>query len=310
MSNTLGTLSPVELVLDCIQFLKLKFPILTAVSTDFSNDSAKFNQQIISRVVTPIAAADYNTSTGYVATGTTVTDVPVTINKHKHVSLAFNEQELSSTPRNLIAEQTEAAAYSLGLQMSTDLWALCTTANFAANTALNVAAAANVNRTQALALRKALVKAGATANRYGIVSADVFAVLAADPTVFSTLYGDNAKLAKVDYDGGVITGLAGFSKIVEFSGLPAGSSPYVQGYFGGKEGLLIAARVPADPGMFAAGVPIPALIGNVSDPDSGLTIQYRYMYEPFLGKLQMTLTCMYGVAVGVAGHAILQTTTA
>lgn len=305
MANTLGTLSPIELVLDCIQFLKLKFPILTAVATDFSSDAAKFNQQVISRVVTPISAADYSTTTGYVASGTTVTDVPVTINKHKHVSVSFNEQELSSTPRNLIAEQTEAAAYSLGLQMSNDLWALCTTANFAANTALNVANAAAINRTEVLALRKVLVKAGATNKRYGIVSADVFGTLAADQTVYSKLY--DAKT--VNYEDGVIEGLAGFNRIVEFSGLPAGSTPYVQGYFGGKEGLLIASRVPADPGIFASGVPIPALIGNVSDAETGLTIQYRYMYNPFLGILQMTLTVMYGVAVGVAGHAVIATTT-
>lgn len=306
MPNALGTLSPVELVLDCIQFLKLKFPILTAVATDFSSASVKFNQPIISRVVTPIAAADYSTTLGYVASSSTVVDVPVTINKHKHVSIAFNEQEISSTERNLIQEQKEAAAYSLGLQMSTDLWALCTPANFAANTPLNVAAGANVTRTQLVQIRKALVKAGATAKRFGIVNADIFAALAADQTIYSKLYDDK----EVDFEDGVIEGLAGFNRIVEFSGLPSGLTPFVAGYFGGKEGLLIAARVPADPGIFVSGVPVPALIGNVSDPETGLTVQYRYMYDPFKGLLQMTLTIMYGVAVGVAGHAIIQTTTA
>jgi hypothetical protein len=306
MANTLGTLSPTELVLDCIQILKLKFPILTAVTTDFSNDAAKYNQQIISRVVTPIAATDYSTTTGYVASGTTTTDVPVTINKHKHVSVSFNEQELSSTPRNLIEEQTEAAAYSLGLQMSNDLWALCTAANFATNTPLNVANAAAVTRQQVVKLRQALVAAGATTARYGIVSADVFAALAGDQTIFSKLYdGKN-----VDFDAGTIEGLGGFSKIVEFSGLPGGSTPFVKGYFGGKQGLLIAARVPADPGMFVSGVPVPATIGVETDPETGLSVQYRYMYDPWKGVLQMTLTVMYGVAIGVVGHAILQTTTA
>jgi hypothetical protein len=310
MANTLGTLSPSELVLDCIQFLKLRFPILTAVATDFSNAAVKYNQQVISRVVTPIAAADYSTTTGYAATATTVTDVPVTINKHKHVSVSFNEQELSGTPRNLIAEQTEAAAYSLGLQMSNDLWALCTAANFATNTPVNVANVAAINRTEVLAIREALVKAGATNQRNAIVSAEVFAGLAADPTVYSTLYGDRQGQTNVDYDLGTIIGLAGFGKIVEFSGMPAGSSPYVRGYFGGKEGLLIASRVPADPGTWVTGVPVPALIGVESDPETGLSIQYRYMYDPFKGFLQMTLTVMYGVAVGVAGHAVVVTTTA
>lgn len=306
MANTLGTLSPSELVLDCIQILRQRFPILTAVSTDFSNDAAKFNQAINSRIVTPIAAADYSTSVGYAASGVTTTDVPVTINKHKHVSISFNEQELSSTPRNLIQEQTEAAAYSLGLQMSNDLWALCTPANFATNTPLNVANAAAVTRAQVIKIRQALVTAGATLKRVAIVSADVFSGLAGDQTVYSKLYDGK----EVNFQDGVILGLAGFDRIVEYAGLPTGLTPFVKGYFGGKEGLLIAARVPADPGMFVSGVPLNAKIGVETDADTGLSIQWRYMYDPWKGTLQMTLAVMYGVAVGVAGHAILQTTTA
>src|SRR5258708_38948329 len=118
MPNTNGTLSAPLIALECLQFLKKRFPILTQVATDFSPDAVKFNQQVISRVVTPVAAQDYSTTNGYVASATTTTDVPVTVNKHKHVSVSFNEQELSGTPRNLISEQAEAAAYSLGRQIS------------------------------------------------------------------------------------------------------------------------------------------------------------------------------------------------
>jgi hypothetical protein len=304
MSNTNATLSASIIALQCLQFIRQHFPILTSVATDFSADAAKYNQAVVSRVVTPIAAADYSTSTGYAATATSVADVSVTINKHKHVSVSFNDQEISSTPRNLISEQTEAAAYSLGKQMSDDLWALVTTTNFTA-TPVNITNEAAAARSTLLTLRQKLVAAGATLNRQGIVSAGTFAALAGDSNIFAKLYTD----ADIDYEEGVIQNYAGYQRIVEFNGIPAGSTPFVRGLFGGKEGLVIATRVPADPGMMASGVPIPAEIGVVQDADTGMALQYRYMYDAFKGNLQMTLTVMYGVSVGVNAHAIILTST-
>jgi hypothetical protein len=371
MSNSLGTLSAPIVALDCLQILKKRFPILTSVATDFSKDAVKYNQQVISRIVTPVSAADYSTSTGYTASGSTTTDVPVTINKHKHVSISFNDQELSSTARNLIEEQKEAAAYSLGRQISNDLWALVNPVNFSTNTNVNAATASAISRQTLLTGRQNLVLAGASLNRQGIVSAQAFNALAADVNIFAKLYTD----ADIDFEDGTIQGYAGFKKITEFAEMPTGTTTVVtgnthtsttidgmsstvglvvgnaisgsgvpanatiasivssssitisaattstatgvtltvvtpvHGLLGAKEGLVLATRVPVDPGMFVGDVPVPALIGNVSDEDTGLTIQYRYIYNPTLGTLQMTLTLMYGVAIGVAAHALLVTST-
>jgi hypothetical protein len=298
MANSLGTLSPVEIVLDCIAFLKQKFPVLTTITTDFSVDAVKFNQEVVSRVVIPVAAQDYDLVNGYVAESATTVDVPVTITKHKHVSISLTDQELSSTTRNLLQEQKEAVAYSLGLQIANDLFALITPANFPAVLA-PIAAAGNASRSVILGARAELVTAGATLNRYGLVNPGVFAALAEDQTIFAKLYSD----IEPDFQDGVIYGLGGFGKIVEVATLPTANK--LLGYFGGKEGLILAGRVPADPALMAPGVPIPGLIDNVTDPDTGLTIQYRYAYDMFKGRLQMTLTLMYGVAVGVPGHAVL-----
>jgi hypothetical protein len=70
---------------------------------------------------------------------------------------------------------------------------------------------------------------------------------------------------------------------------------------------VLAARVPSDPAAFVADIPINAIIKNVRDPDTGLTIQYRYHYDVQQGRLDMVLTWIFGVAVGVAGHAALVT---
>jgi hypothetical protein len=308
MPNQLGTLTPAEIVLEVVTMLKKKFPSITAITTDFSSQAVKFNQQVISRVVVPQPAQDYDTTNGYVAESAVTQDVAVTINKHKHVSLAFNDQELSATNRNLPMEQVEGAAYSLGRQIASDLWALATVGNFGTPASGNTqndpvtvtGGATNVNRLTLLNVRRALIAAGAAAPRIGIINADAMVALGDDlqGSINSLNYNQEP-----DFDEGVFYNLVGFEKIVEYPDLPSA----IIGWFGSKAGLVFASRVPADPGIFITDIPVPAEIKNVTDPDTGLTIQYRYMYDPFKGKLQMTLTLMYGVAVGVPGHVVLLT---
>jgi len=71
----------------------------------------------------------------------------------------------------------------------------------------------------------------------------------------------------------------------------------------------MAARVPSDPAAFVADIPINAVIKNVSDPETGLTVQYRYHYDVKMGRLDMILTWIFGVALGVSGHGVLATLT-
>ena len=74
--------------------------------------------------------------------------------------------------------------------------------------------------------------------------------------------------------------------------MPAG----LDGFAGGKEGLIIAARVPATPANF------PGEIDTVSDPDSGLSIQIRKWYSADLGKYFLAMVIMCGAAVGNAAQ--------
>jgi hypothetical protein len=93
-ANSLGTLSPTVVTLDTIAFLKKTFPVITAISTDFSADATLLNEQVISRVVTPPPTHDYSApsggGTGYAPQdAATTTDVPVRINKHKFATWPF-----------------------------------------------------------------------------------------------------------------------------------------------------------------------------------------------------------------------------
>ena len=297
-ANSLGTLSPTLVVLDTIQFLKKTFPVITRITTDFSADATLLNETVISRVVTPPPTHDYVSpaaaGTGYnPQDAATSVDVPVTINKHKFATLAFSDTELSSTPRDLPAEQKQALAYALGRQLLIDLFALVTPTNFP--TTYQIVDPKNSNKHTVLALRQLLVANGATVNRFGIVNPTVFAALGQDASVISKF---NFGTSDPDLQAGTIDDFGGFSQISEYAELNTANS--LAGFFGGKEALVMAARVPEVPD-----IDVPGTIENVSDPDSGLTLQYREYYDMMGGMLNLTLTWMYGVAKGVAGHGAL-----
>jgi hypothetical protein len=300
VANALGTLSPTVVTRSTIQFLKKQFPALFSISTDFSDSAVLLNQNVVTRVVTPPPVHDFVApnagGTGYQAVdAATTTDITVAITKHKFASLSFSDTEVASTDRDLTGEQKQALAYSLGRQAMFDLCALITPTNFANQYA--ILAAANASKNTVVQLRKVLMKIGADfVNPFGLINADVFGALSEDPTVTSKItYGSVDP--QVKGGPGSITGLGGFETITEYPELNPANG--LLGYFGGKEGLLMAARVPQIPN-----IQVPGIITNVQDEDSGLTLQWREWYD-MNGQHNITLTWMYGMATGVTGHAAL-----
>jgi hypothetical protein len=303
-TNVLGTLSPDVITLDVLQFLKKRFPMLTAVATDFSKEPVRLNTHIISRVVTPPAVQSYAPATGYAASAATTTDVSVLINQFRYVAVSFTDDQLASTPRNLVQEQVEAAAYSLGKDAFDQLMALALVANFPTHT---VSTAANMTRDVLTAIRYQLQVAGSVVPRFGILDSAGMEYLLQDPTIVSRFYV-NVEDSAIDQEAGILTGIGGFEKIYEYPDLTAKAANTL-GFFGNKNALVFAARVPSDPAAFVADIPINAIIKNVVDEDTGLTLQYRYHYDVQMGRLDLILTWIFGVAIGVANHAALITLT-
>lgn len=302
VANALGTLSPTIVTQSTIQFLKKKFPALFSIATDFSAQAVLLNQTVTTRVVTPPPVHDFVApnagGTGYVATdAATTTDIPVSITKHKYASLSFSDTEFASTDRDLPGEQKEALAYSLGRQAMFDLCALLTPTNFANQYA--ILAAINASKHTIGQMRKTLMKVGADfSNPFGLINSDVFGALTEDATINSLISYGKASSAPEESGGpGNIRGLNGFGSIVEYPELNPANG--LLGYFGAKEGLLMAARVPNIPN-----IQVPGIITNVQDTDSGLTLQWREWYD-MAGQHNITITWMYGMALGVTGHSAL-----
>jgi hypothetical protein len=303
MFNSLGTLSPEIVALRVLSFLKKKFPMIANFATDFSDEPILFNQTVIARVVVPGGdPQDYDpasgTGTGYTnPDAADTTDVDVTINKHKYARVDFDDQVITSTNRNLVDEQMKAAAYRLGRGLLKDLFSAVTIGNFPTAVTETIA---NTDRSTLGKLRKQLTNQGAGFPRFGVINPDAFENLADD----SRILNQNFRNDMPDFEGGIISNVNGFQNIYEWADLPTTGA--MSGFFTNPAGLVIATRVPKDPGtLIGDGLPIPGKILIVKDTDTNLGLMVRYSYNMDTGKLSMVLTWMYGFAVGVAGQGTL-----
>jgi hypothetical protein len=294
---SLGTLNAALVTLRVMSFLRKQVPALDAVSTDFSGEQADFDQQIIARVITVPAVADYSAVDGYVAGDPAAVDVPVTINKHRHVTLEFNVTDLSSTKRNLIDEQAKVAAYALGKDLVDAVLALGTVANFGTEVVETVA---NTQRSTLGKIRKQLNAQGATPmGRFGILASDPFENLTDDERIVSSLFNPGSQ--QDNRPSGLLTGIKGFEQIIEYVDLPAAGN--MTGFFGTKDALVVATRIPKDPALLFPELAGGGSIEIVKDPDTGMSMLVRQWYDWQAGKVYFSLVWMYGAAKGVTGQA-------
>ncbi len=294
----IGTLNAALVTLRVMSFLRKQVPALNSISSDFSGEVADFNQQVVSRVITVPTVADYSKVDGYVAGAPAAVDVPVTINKHRHVTLEFDVNDLSSTKRNLIDEQAQVAAYALGKDLVDAVLALVTKANFPTEVVETVA---NTQRSTLGKLRKALNTQGAAPiNRFGVIASDPFENLTDDEKIVSTTF--NANAGDDNRPAGQLTGLKGFVQINEYVDLAAAEN--LTGFFGTKDALVVATRIPKDPALVFPELAGGGQIEVIKDPDTGMSMLVRQYYNWQAGKVYFSLVWMYGAAKGVSGQAV------
>jgi len=288
MANSLGTITPVLIAQEALPILTDLFPIVKAFVTDFSNDAVLFNQTVYSRIPTVGTAQSYDTTNGYVPATGTLTDVPVTINQHKHASLAFNDQEVASTNLNLVEQFATDLAAQMGNDIMSSVAALFTSGNYSSVVALT---GVPINRVNGIVAARQILEANKvpTNDRYFITSPVTEAQLLADESIVKLTWG-----AQGVSEAG-IPPIHGFS-FGNYTSLPTTGGLCAVALQ--KASVVIASRSPELPQD--NGIAVPAKITNVTDPKTGLTLQVREFYLPALGKYQVTYTWMYGTAVGSA----------
>lgn len=287
MSNSLATVNGALIARRILDLLISEFPALRSFTTDFSDEQALFGQAIKVQTPSALTAGDYHTTNGYVAQDVTQTELPLSIDKHKHVTYGFNDQERTSTAIDLIERFARNGAYALGSAMMDDIFALVLAANF---TNATTVAAGSYNRAAVVALSKKLNgRKVPSIGRFAIVADGYYETLANDTTIVA-----NAGSPSDTVRSGRLSNVHGINHTL-YSQLPA-NAENLAGIAGSADSLLIATRLPKmpEPGE------IPGVIQIVSDQSTGLSLQVRSWYDMKLGKEFRTYTIMYGVAVGNA----------
>jgi hypothetical protein len=297
----MATLSTTELITDVIDAFKVRFPLMSAIGTDFSSDEAKLGQTITGRILSLPSVQDYDGTDGYKANSASAnsltTDVSVTLNRHKHVPIKVDFIDQVSTKRDLYAETVGNMAYALGKEAFDYTMGLVTQANFSHEV---VGTTANSDYDALALATKVLNKNGASATgRIGIVNSDVFQTLDSDQRIASGDYHGQQKGASAY---GVLSNVGGFESIFEYPDLPANSED-LTGFFTDKTGIVMASRIPNDVEALANRIGIPAIskVDVVSDADTGLTMMGITYQDAGTFDVYTTLTWIYGVSAGAQG---------
>lgn len=301
-ANSFGTLTGDLVVLKALDLLKLRFPILSRVSTDFSAQQVKYGQSVKTRIITVPTVTTYNTTTGYAASDMTTTDVAVTINAHKGITVLVNANDAGSTGRDLFGEQVNAMNYALGKDLVDALYALFVAATYTNTTTTGAVNTTNFTRALIpIVVAQAFNTRGVPQmNRTLLLNAAAFAALSSDPTIVSLAVYQKPEVI-TSYTLPELSGI----QPIEAINLP--STGNMVGFALTPDAAAIATRLPLDYSTVLPG----SSYGNVqtvTNPDLGISVLKTDFVDHKLGTANSRIAWMYGVAAGqVASAQLLKT---
>ena len=283
MANSLSGINLAHVAQSALDNLSAQQTPVSAFSTDFSSEIADVGESISTRIATAVAAGD--ATSGYTASDVTSSAKTVTLNKHKHFTMAFTDLEIAKGGMNML-ERTfvRPGTHSVINAMVDDLMALVVNSEFGNVVTVT---ATNFGADDVATLAGDLTTLNVPKNERALI------IL---PTYYASLAQDNAIQASYasTLDDSLrdhrVPRVHGFN-VYEYSDIPT-NSENLAGFACGPESLLIAARQPAMPQNWSGAVE------SVTDPESGLTVQLRSWYEGKDGKQYLTMTVIYGVLVG------------
>ena len=287
----LQTLSGTLVVQKSLELLRFNYPILAAVTSDFSSERLALDQEMTTRMIAVPAVKTYSTSTGWEDASLTSTDVVVTVDKHVGVPLTFNAQQIQGTIRNLFDELAPAASAALARDMVTSLYALITAGNFTQPAV--VCALPEFGRGTVVDVATALTKRGVPLgpdDRTLLLSADFFGALSKDVAIVTLATHGRAEPG----EGSSLSAVADF-RVCNTPTLPTTGN--LCGFAFSRSALVIATRLAGD---YMKALPA-AAYGNryvVSDPQLGIAVQVIDFVNHTLGTATRRLSLMYGVARG------------
>lgn len=306
MSNSLGGINLTVIAQDSLTTLLAEFPLVSKFTTNFGGEIATRGETVKTRIASAVDATDIGAS-GYVASDVTSTEKAITLNKHKGFVMGFDDGEVAKGGYDMLRRTfIRPAAHSVSKAVLDDIFALVTPTNF------NTVGTSGVSYEGAIANWDADAVADVSqtltdknvpqAGRLLIVRPRLYTALAKDNAIQAQYAsGTNAPLTE-----NLLPRIHGF-EVNQYSALPyqgalksdgtvnslfASMDDDLFGVAVSPEAFIIATRQPAIPSNWYGNV------ASATDEKSGLTVQVREWYDGDSGKQKISMSILYGVAVG------------
>lgn len=259
---------------------------LNAFSRDFSSLAAQKGNAIYVPRVDGVTSTTFNQS--YTGTGGTINTITVNLDKHRINTVDLTDVQQLNSSAAVITNMARQQGKSLAKMVLQDIWSQLTIPNFGA--AIVTTAASNWSRTQVRAMRKALIESDVDMS---------MASLVADVDIYDALLGDSNITQAFQYGGseaireGRIPRLFGMN-VYETNVLPSLTTT-IGAFIVHPDSMAVAMR------QFSSVVPTSAYeaFETVTDPESGITMQYRRLYDPNVGKMYASFECLFGYSTAL-----------
>jgi hypothetical protein len=295
------TLAVDEILDDTLDAFTVEVPSMSLFGTDFSREIPK-DKNIIAKIAGVPVVSSYDAATGFENgsqdADSLITDVPVTLNRFRHVTVKVKYLTQLGSSYNLFRSAPAWMAYALGKDMTDYGLSLVTAANL---TNKYTEALANVSldtmegqRTQ-LNVQKAYNK-----GRFSIVNSGFAQALQGDQRVASNMF-----YAQRNGDQGyrVWNNIAGFGTVMEYVDLPAAGN--LTTFSGDRRSLVYASRLPDIANFIQeAGVQFPQIARfSLRSAPNGMTLLGIVWQKSGTFDVLFTCAILYGASVGKQGGA-------
>jgi hypothetical protein len=285
-TNALGGVNLTVIAQECLPVLQARLAPFALFTTDFSSEVAAKGSAVATRIPASMTAADYSRSTGYVASDATCSIVTVTLDKHKQITVGFDDSEVGNASLATL-QRTFVQPLMNGIcnAIQNDTLALITTAF----PAYYSASYGSFGFTGVTAGAKVLDISGSNTPRAMLLGVNTYYDVLDDIKGVYSTGADALRQGKVGELANVSIAPVFTPK---FNGLSSTQAAGLAGFIGGQDALCIAARLPNVP------IPTGGMVENITDPNSGFTVQLRQWYSWDDGMWKMSAIAIYGVSRG------------
>jgi hypothetical protein len=285
MPNTLTNVKDIKVAQRALMPFTANLLPVTAFSTDFSPLPAdKLDTVRVPLVGAPSTSSDF-TGDYSANADSTVTVVPVTLNRHKYKTVHVTAKESAETAMGVLETLVEAAAQQLAQDVLVDIFSCITAANFGAP-GITALAATAFDYKKVLSLREACGNAKMPPNpRSLVLDSGYYTNMLADDIVAKSF---NLNLNAPAVTEGMVKRLAGFN-LHETTLIPSDHAEKLVGFAAHSSAVAVAMRYLQPVADYQES-------GAVTDPSTGMTFGYLRFTDTRANKIFVTLECLYGFA--------------